>query len=147
MTQKNLSNKKFFIPLSKLPYPNIDGKHRIRFRMTTVDRNEISEWSPIFVVDSPNQQTSASISYQYQAIGATATLSWLPNSRYKEYDIFISYDDAPLSYFTRTVNSGININIPTEATTLRVWVQLPSYPTPPSASNLFKLFDTGTITL
>jgi hypothetical protein len=147
MAQKNLSNKKFFIPLPKLPYPNIDGKHRVRFRITTQDRNEISEWSPIFVMDSPNQQSSASVAYQYQKIGETAALSWLPNSQYKEYDVFISYDGVPLSYFTRTVNSGININIPTEITTLRVWVQLPSYPTPPTTSNLFKLFDTGTITL
>jgi hypothetical protein len=143
----NLSNKKFFIPLSKLPYPNIDGKHRVRFRITTQDRNEISEWSPIFVVDSPNQQVSASISYQYQLVGQTATLSWLPDSKYKEYDIFTSFDGSDLQYFTRTVNSGININVPTEINTLRVWVQLPTYPTPPTTSTLFKLFDTGTISL
>lgn len=147
MAQKNLSNKKFFIPLSKLPYPNIDGKHRVRFRITTQDRNEISEWSPIFVMDSPNQQSSASVTYQYQTIGQTAALSWLPNSQYKEYDIFISFNGQPLSYFTRTANSGINVNIPGGSTTLRVWVQLPSYPIPPSTSNLFKLFDTGTISL
>ena len=107
MAQKNLSNKKFFIPLSKLPYPNIDGKHRVRFRITTQDRNEISEWSPIFVMDSPNQQSSASVTYQYQTIGQTAALSWLPNSQYKEYDIFISFNGQPLSYFTRTANSGM----------------------------------------
>jgi hypothetical protein len=147
MAQKNLSNKKFFIPLSKLPYPNIDGKHRVRFRITTQDRNEISEWSPIFVVDSPNQQVSASVTYQYQLVGQTATLSWLPNSRYKEYDVFVSLNGVSLQYFTRTVNSGININVPGGATSIRVWVQLPTYPTPPTTSATFKLFDTGTISL
>ena len=147
MTQKNLSNKKFFIPLSKLPYPNIDGKHRVRFRMTTVDRNEISEWSPIFVVDSPNQQVSASVTYQYQKIEDLAAVSWIPNIQYKEYDIFVSFNGSDLQYFTRTANSAINLNLPSGATSIRVWVQLPTYPTPPSTSEMFKLFDTGTISL
>jgi len=146
MAQKNLSNKKFIIPLSKLPYPNIDGKHRVRFRITTQDRNEISEWSPIYSVDSPAQQSSASAAYQYQKVGNVAALSWLPNILYKEYDVFASLDGGALTFFTRTANSGVNINV-TGNTTLRVWVQLPSYPYPPSTSNLFKLFDTGTINL
>lgn len=142
----NLSNKKFFIPLAKLPYPNIDGKHRVRFRITTQDRNEISEWSPIYSVDSPVQQSSASVSYQYQKVGDVATVSWLPNILYKEYDVFVSVDAGPLTFFTRTANSGVNINV-AGVTTLRVWTQLPSYPYPPSTSTLFRIFDTGTITV
>jgi hypothetical protein len=143
----NLSNKKFFIPLSKLPYPNIDGKHRVRFRITTQDRNEISEWSPIFVVDSPNQQVSASINYTSQTLGSTVTFSWLPDSKYKEYDVFTSLSGEDLQYFTRTANNNVSINVPTEATSYRVWVQLPTYPTPPTTSELFRLFDSGTISL
>jgi hypothetical protein len=146
MTQKNLSNKKFIVPLSKLPYPNIDGKHRVRFRITTQDRNEISEWSPIYSVSSPAQTATASTAYQYQKVGNIAGISWTPNISYKEYDIFVAYNGGALTFFTRTANSGVNINV-TGYTSLRVWAQLPSYPYPPSTSNLFKLFDTGTITL
>jgi len=142
----NLSNKKFFIPLAKLPYPNIDGKHRVRFRITTQDRNEISEWSPIYSVDSPVQQASASVAYQVQQTGTIVTISWLPNILYKEYDVFVSLGGSSLDFFTRTANTSININV-SGVSIMRMWVQLPSYPYPPSTSTLFRLFDTGTISV
>lgn len=141
MAQSNLSNKKFIIPLAKLPYPNIDGKHRVRFRITTQDRNELSEWSPIYVVDSPAQQSSASVSYQAQVTGNSVTLSWEPNSLYKEYDVFVSFSSAPYEFFTRTSNNSVIIPISTNS--LTIWVQLPTYPFPPTTSSLFRILETS----
>lgn len=141
MAQNNLSNKKFIIPLSKLPYPNIDGKHRVRFRITTQDRNELSEWSPIYVVDSPAQQSSASVTYQAQTAGNVITVSWEPNSLYKEYDVFTSFDSASYQFFTRTANNSVTI--PVIGNLLKVWVQLPTYPFPPTISSLFKILETS----
>jgi hypothetical protein len=140
MAQNNLSNKKFIIPLSKLPYPNADGTHRVRFRVTTQDRNELSEWSPIYIVDSPAQQASASVSYQSQISGNIVTVSWTPNSSYKEYDVFTSIDSGPYQFFTRTSNNSIVVS--NTGSQIRVWVQLPTYPFPPSTSNIFKILET-----
>ena len=140
MAKNNLSNKKFIIPLSKLPYPNADGTHRVRFRVTTQDRNELSEWSPIYIVDSPAQQSSASVSYQSQISGNVVTVSWTPNSLYKEYDVFTSIDSAPYQFFTRTPNNSIVVS--NTGSQIRVWVQLPTYPFPPSTSNTFKILET-----
>jgi hypothetical protein len=140
MAQNNLSNKKFIIPLSKLPYPNADGTHRVRFRVTTQDRNELSEWSPIYIVDSPAQQSSASVSYQSQISDNVVTVSWTPNSSYKEYDVFTSIDSGPYQFFTRTSNNSIVVS--NTGSQIRVWVQLPTYPFPPSTSNTFKILET-----
>lgn len=142
MAQNNLSNKKFIIPLAKLPYPNIDGTHRVRFRITTQDRNELSEWSPIYVVDSPAQQSaSTSVNYQTQVSGNVITVSWEPNSLYKEYDVFTSFDEDPYQFFTRTANNSVAI--PVVGNLLKVWVQLPTYPFPPKTSILFKILETS----
>lgn len=146
MAQKNLSNKKYIIPLSKLPYPNADGTHRIRFRITTQDRNEISEWSPIFIVDSPAQRPSASATYVTQQSGTVITASWEPNNNYKEYDVLVSYDSQDLIFYSRVSNPNANIKVDA-ASTIRIVVQLPTYPFPPSYAEDFVLLDTGTLSL
>jgi hypothetical protein len=141
MAQNNISNKKFIIPLSKLPYPNADGTHRVRFRITTRDRNELSEWSPIYVLNSPSQQASELVSYQSQIAGNVITISWTPNNSYKEYDVFTSIDSGPYQFFTRTSNNSVLIS--NTESQIRVWVQLPTYPFPPSISNMFNILETA----
>jgi hypothetical protein len=43
------------IPVEKLPPPNEDGTHIIRFRVSSEDRNSVSEWSKLFQISSTGQ--------------------------------------------------------------------------------------------
>jgi hypothetical protein len=63
---------KVIIPVNKLPFPGKDGKHKIRFRITTKDYNEISEWSPIMLLDSSGQIVSASAAFSYNVSTSTS---------------------------------------------------------------------------
>ena len=149
---------KIMIPLDKLPYPGQDGKHKIRFRITTKDYNEISEWSPVILLDSIGQVIQAGASAQYSYNLSTSTsgrdmidLSWEdPHSSvdHNTHDIFIKWDYSPdFEYFGKSTGNSIRIIAPSLASTVTFKVQLPSYPSPPAQSNLFKIFQTAEISL
>lgn len=73
---------KFVIPVEQLPPPNSDGNHIFRFRIMSEDRNTISEYSNLFVVQSKGQiyplETSASASLQ----GENIVVAWNTPSIY-----------------------------------------------------------------
>ncbi|MFZ9241649.1 MAG: hypothetical protein ACO295_00450 [Sediminibacterium sp.] len=56
---------RYIYPIDKLPVPDINGKHKVRFRLRTEDGNAISAWSNFFVLDSIGQTASAP--YRYSA--------------------------------------------------------------------------------
>jgi hypothetical protein len=64
------------------------------------------------------------------------------------HDIFVKWSySAVFQYIGREAGNTTTIMVPTTASTAVIKAQLPSYPTPPEESNLFKLFQTPTITL
>ncbi len=147
---------KVVIPVGKLPAPGKDGKHKIRFRITTKDYNEISEWSPVFILDSIGQVASASASYSYDVITTTSNdrvinLSWEDlhyNVDSATHDLFVRWNySTGFEYYGRITGNSATIRVPISATTFILKVQLPSYPVPPQENNIFKLFETPTITL
>ena len=147
---------KVIIPVNKLPFPGKDGKHKIRFRITTKDYNEISEWSPIMLLDSSGQIVSASAAFSYNVSTSTSgrkmiNITWEDvhsNVDWNSHDIFVWWSySAVFQYIGREAGNTTTIMVPTTASTAIIKVQLPSYPTPPEESNLFKLFQTPTITL
>jgi hypothetical protein len=147
---------KVIIPVDKLPYPGKDGKHKVRFRITTKDYNEISEWSPIVLLDSSGQVVSASVSYSYDILTSTSgtkmiNITWEDthsNVDKNSHDVFVKWSySAVFQYLGRESGNTTSIMVPATASTAVLKVQLPSYPTPPEESNLFKLFQTPTITL
>jgi hypothetical protein len=144
------------IPVNKLPHPGLGGKHKVRFRITTKDYNEISEWSPIFILDSIGQIATASASYSYDKVTTTSgqkvvNITW-ENLHYNidsnGHDVFVRWNySAGFEYYGRTTGNFSTIRVPASATTLIIKVQLPSYPTPPTQDIIFKLFQTPTISL
>lgn len=144
------------IPVDKLPYPGPDGKHKVRFRITTKDYNEISEWSPVFVLDSVGQIAGASASYAYDILTTTQgtktlTLSWddiMPLTDVEDHDIFIDWNQTGnYSFYKRVTGNSVIINVPTGANYARVKVQMPSYPVPPAEDDIYKIFETSVIYL
>lgn len=147
---------KVIVPVDKLPYPDKDGNHKIRFRITTKDYNEISEWSPVFILESIGQVVGASASYSYDVITTTSNdrvinMSW-EDLHYRVdnvvYDVFVRWNySSEYEYYGRVTGNLATIRVPVSATTFKIKVQLPSYPVPPEENNIFKLFETSVITL
>ncbi len=50
---------RYIFPLENLPVPDINGKHKIRFRLRTEDGNAISAWSNLSILESVGQTASA----------------------------------------------------------------------------------------
>jgi hypothetical protein len=142
------------IPINKLPVPGPEGKHKIRFRVTTKDYNEISEWSPVFLLESTGQVASSSAAYSYNVITPTSgnkniNITWedvhynLDNSL---HDIFVQWSTLEnFEYLGRYVGNSVNVRIPSSASSGTFKVQLPSYPLPPEEEDVFKILETEEI--
>lgn len=144
------------VPLNKLPYPGNEGKHKVRFRITTKDYNEISEWSPVFILDSIGQIATASASYTYDIVTTTygrktINLTWEDVNSFldvEDHDIFVDWDQSgEYEYYRRVTGNSVSIMTPILADYVKIKVQLPSYPTPPQEDDTFKLFETADIAL
>jgi hypothetical protein len=142
---------KIIVPINKLPYPGPNGKHKVRFRITTKDYNEVSEWSPIFILDSILQQSAGSASYTYNISNTTfgtktITISWddiMPITDIENHDIFVDWDQSgKYEFFKRNSGNSIVVNIKPGSTYIKVKVQVPSYPLPPQESPIYLLFET-----
>lgn len=112
---------RLIIPVTNLPAPNERGKHLIRFRVSSEDRNSISEWSKLFEIESTGQiypqesvyvvntsgSTSLNISWEtpslYNIVSASIGASVLHNhgSEWKQHDadVFVSFNNSASSNF------------------------------------------------
>ncbi len=77
---------KFKIPLSNLPPPNEDGNHIFRFRVTSEDKVQVSEYSTLYVIQSSGQVfPDKKESDKYRIIkssASTITVTWEAPSKY-----------------------------------------------------------------
>lgn len=157
---------KFVIPVEQLPPPNDDGNHVFRFRVVSEDRNRQSEYSTLYVIESKGQiyplQTSAEIissgsvisvywdTPSYYNVGASAIGASVLHTHESEWrlhpsDVFVSWDDGEYEYFGRTNDSNIGVIRRPGASTLKIRGQVANYP--PKVSDIFKIFETDTISL
>jgi hypothetical protein len=155
---------KIRIPLEKLPPPNKEGNHTLRYRVSSEDRNSISQWSRLFSVTSIGQISPNQVDARIVALkqGGPYELSWkeeitiqLPSGSFvkrkiSEYDLFIKWNYNEKFQFYARVASNNTVIFSEEATSpesLRVVGQLPTYPFPPELLDDFKVFDTGVVVL
>lgn len=155
---------KFKIPLEQLPPPYKDGTQKIRFRISSEDRNSISEWSNIFSITSIGQITPTQVDARIVALkeGGPYEVSWkddiliqLPSGNFvrrkiSEYDLFIKWDyDDDFKFFNRVLSNSTTIfqEEATSPTSLRVHGQLPTHPFPPERLEFIQVFDTGVVIL
>jgi hypothetical protein len=158
---------KFRVPVENLPPPNINGRHLFRFRVASEDRNRISQYSPLFTIESKGQiyplQTTAVVNVStsedavniywetpiYYNVGASAVGASVQHNHTAEYrvhdaDVFVSWDSAEFIYYGRTSTGQINLVKPASNPTFaRVIGQVANYP--PTRSDKFKIFDTGQV--
>lgn len=160
---------KFKIPVEKLPAPNIDGNHLIRFRVSTEDRNNISDWSKLFTIESKGQIYPLEAEYTISAstslinlywdtpsiynTGASATGASVQHNHESEWkihdsDVFVKFNDAVTAdfvYWGRNKDNSFSIVPYTGATTVRIIVQVANHP--PTLDEKFQIFDTGVVSL
>jgi hypothetical protein len=153
---------KFIIPINKLPAPSQDGTQNLRFRITTDDKNSLSQWSTIFSLESVGQKDPEQVESNLTALTEDGPFEivWNPNvstsvnshgivdNELQAYDIFVKWNyDANFSYFGRVTGNKVTIYKPLPATSLRVLGQLPSHPVPTEPIVMFQIFDTGVVSL
>lgn len=155
---------KFIIPLDKLPPPYKNGDHYLRFRITTEDKNSLSQWSQIYDVRSVGQISPTQVDALFVVIqnGGPYEINWngeisieLPSGsvirkNIKEYDIFVKWNyNSDFNFSQRVVGDRVRIFEEENAnpTTVRVVGQLVSHPLPLNIIPEFQVFDTGVIQL
>jgi hypothetical protein len=153
---------KFIIPINKLPPPAQDGTQNLRFRITTDDKNSLSQWSTIFYLESFGQKDPEQVESNVTALTEDGPFEvvWNQNvftsvnsqgvvdNELQAYDIFVKWNyDADFNYFGRVTGNKVTLYKPLPATSLRVIGQLPSHPVPTEPIVMFQIFDTGVVPL
>ena len=153
---------KFIIPINKLPPPAQDGTQNLRFRITTDDKNSLSQWSTIFYLESFGQKDPDQVESNVTAwtedgpfevvwnqnVSTSVNSSGVVDNELQSYDIFVKWNyDADFNYFGRVTGNKVTLYKPLPATSLRVIGQLPSHPVPTEPIVMFQIFDTGVVPL
>lgn len=155
---------KFIIPLEKLPPPYENGDHYLRFRITTEDKNSISQWSQIYDINSVGQVSPTQVDAQVVALqeGGPYEVNWredisiaLPSGsiikrNINAYDIFVKWSyDADFNFYGRVLGNTVKIfeNENDAPTSIRVVGQLTTHPFPPATIEELQVFDTGVVDL
>jgi hypothetical protein len=117
-----MTNKIFRIPKNQLPPVDYNNEYSVRFRIVSQDKNRLSHWSPIFLVESlPKINVSGDLSVTSSIITAV----WGDEEGRPYYDVFVKFDSDPYEYHgTSPIHSYSFLN---EATsTVRVAIQVVS---------------------
>lgn len=157
---------KIRIPVEKLPPPNYLGDHYLRFRVSSEDRNSISEWSRLFEIQSKGQIHPLESEYSIVTASGVLNLIWDTPSIYNtgpsaigasvlhthesefkvhDADIFFRINGSSYSYYGRSKDNSFSLVIPPGTATVQVCVQAANYP--PTRSDIFKIFETEVISV
>lgn len=157
---------KIKVPVERLPPPNFLGNHYIRFRVSSEDRNSVSEYSRLFKIESKGQIHPLEASYNAVTASGVLNLIWDTPSIYNtgpsavgasvlhthdsefklhDSDIFIKINGGSYNYYGRSRDNSFSNVIPAGTSTIQVCVQSANYP--PTRSDMFKIFETEVISV
>jgi hypothetical protein len=135
------------IPVEKLPPPDSNGDHAFQFRVISVDKNQWSGWSQLYIIKSIGQYrpeisaVSASVDdrvitatwttptkYNVSASLSSASISHNHTSDYRHHDtdIFVQFGSGSVmgdfNYYSRVSNDTVRIVVPpgSESASVRV---------------------------
>ena len=117
-----MANKILRIPRNQLPPVESDNVYSVRFRVISEDKNRLSHWSPIFVIDSVEP---VAVSGALSVTATIITAVWGDEEGRPAYDVFVNFDSGGYEYHGTTtthqyafLNEGIS--------TVRVAIQISS---------------------
>jgi hypothetical protein len=115
-----MANKFLRIPRNQLPPVESDNVYSVRFRIVSEDKNRLSHWSPVFIVDSV---APVSVSGEVVVNGPIITAVWGDEEGRPSYDVFVKFDSDPYIYHgTSPVHSYSFLN--EASSTVRVAIQI-----------------------
>lgn len=154
------------VPADQLPPTSSSAQHVVRFRIISEDRNRISDWSPIFILDSFGQipfsaSTVAVVSACPVGGNTEVSVTWSgPHIDFHDeldaypHDVFIKWDNQEYVFGGRIVGNNLTTLAPTNSSSVQFLVQSPSYPSipgtrdlqnRPTISNILKITESDTI--
>lgn len=161
-----LVKKKFIVNTENLPKTSSSAQHIIRFRVISEDRNRVSDWSPIFVLDSSGQIPPFGASAPFVLTSASSNSSTVLDLTWSEsfistfYDIFVKWDTDQFVFYKTVSSNNLKIIAKSNSSSAKFIVQSASYPvlpyssaasgvvrisTTPLLSSVLKILETGTI--
>lgn len=115
-----MANKILRIPKNQLPPVESDNVYSVRFRIVSEDKNRLSHWSPIFIIDSV---APIPVSGEVVVNGPIITAVWGDEEGRPEYDVFVKFDSDPYIYHgTSPIHSYTFLN--EASSTVRVAIQI-----------------------
>jgi hypothetical protein len=115
-----MANKILRIPKNQLPPVESDNVYSIRFRIISEDKNRVSHWSPIYIIDSV---TPTTVSGDIVVNGPIIIAVWGDEEGRPQYDVFVKFDSDPYIYHgTSPVHSYSFLN--EASSTVRVAIQV-----------------------
>lgn len=87
--------KKVIIPKSSLPSVTESNQYLVRYRIVTEDRNRVSGWSPVFVL---NAKQSQEVDADWSISGRVISLVWEDEETRPSYDVFTKFDGGDYFY-------------------------------------------------
>lgn len=117
-----MANKILRIPKNQLPPVESDNVYSVRFRIISEDKNRLSHWSPIFIIDSV---APVSVSGDIVVNGPIINAVWGDEEGRPYYDVFVKFDSDPYIYHgTTPIHSYSFLN--EASSTVRVAIQVVS---------------------
>jgi len=117
-----VANKILRIPRNQLPPVESDNIYSVRFRVISEDKNRVSHWSPIFVIDSV---APVAVSGALSVTATIITAVWGDEEGRPAYDVFVNFDSGGYEYHgTTTTHQYAFLNEGTS--TVRVAIQISS---------------------
>jgi hypothetical protein len=131
------------IPVEKLPPPDKNGDHAFQFRIISVDKNQWSAWSQLYVLKSIGQYRplepeditlvlgtdDVSVTwdtptiYNYSSASITsASIAHNHSQNFKQHeaDVFVQWDGGDIAYHDRVLSDTTTIVVPAESASVRV---------------------------
>jgi hypothetical protein len=120
--------KKVVIKKEDLPaFNGTTQKHSVRYRVVSEDKNRSSHWSPYYSVSNPSpEQLECSVTVTANVVNMVWKQPTV--SAIKQYDIYFKLDSADWVYISSSSSTQFSTLIADSVSTLRVAVQLPTYP-------------------
>jgi hypothetical protein len=109
----NIKNAK--LPPRNLPPVNENNEYAYRYRITSEDRNRISEWSPIKIIAAPEVSFLEESDGDVVISGNSITATWSDENNRPNYDVFTRFyffvNKASLTGNVAKVHTTINHNL------------------------------------
>lgn len=97
--------RKVTVVKNSLPDVLSSNQYLVRYRIVSEDRNRVSGWSPIFVLNAKTPSSIPENNVTYSVNNRIISLAWTDPEARPRYDIFIKFDGVSSYSYHKTVTS------------------------------------------